>query len=331
MSLRPGTVSEDRSQFWDGDAWGWQPLWLTVDQVEQAVTELYRMPTAEPQYLASGMLNQSWRVGAVVLRVSRPARTAPQLRYEHRMLAELGATLPEIVAPIPARNGPTLQSVHGRQLSLFPFVAGTLGSELSAESRRRPTATMMARAHRVSLERLDFDQRPGFHAVDDRSRWLWPRLSPMLRREVADVDEQFALFDDEVGILNAWLGELERSGRNLPRAVVQGDTNPRNLIFNGSDLVAVIDWDECQVDLLHAAIAREAYASADPESFWHSYLQAGGPLDPDSFDVLAGFARLSAFIELMWTDHDGHANPHSPGLIRGVAEDIERMRQRAPL
>jgi hypothetical protein len=38
-----------------------------------------------------------------------------------------------------------------------------------------------------------------------------------------------------------------------------------------------------------------------------------------------------AFIDLMWTDHQGTANPHALTIIRSVAAAIERMRTVAPL
>jgi hypothetical protein len=86
----------------------------------------------------------------------------------------------------------------------------------------------------------------------------------MLRREVPGASSYFALFDDETAQIAAWLDMKRRENVELPRAVVQGDTNPCNLIFDrsGTSIAAVIDWDECQVDMLHATVAHEAFAPA---------------------------------------------------------------------
>jgi hypothetical protein len=95
---------------------------------------------------------------------------------------------------------------------------------------------------------------------------------------------------------------------------------------------SAVVWEECQVDLLHAAVAREAFSlDVRPEDFWKTYVDSGGPLPADSFELLFGFARLGALVDLMWTDHQGRANPHALTIMRDVAEVIERLRGVGPL
>jgi hypothetical protein len=68
---------------------------------------------------------------------------------------------------------------------------------------------------------------------------------------------------------------------------------------------------------------QSASAAHTSENFWKTYVDSGGPLPADRFDLLFGFARLGAFIDLMWTDHHGRANPTSLPIIRSVAAAIE--------
>jgi Ser/Thr protein kinase RdoA (MazF antagonist) len=101
---------------------------------------------------------------------------------------------------------------------------------------------------------------------------------------------------------------------------VHGDFNPRNLIFQGTRLVAVIDWDECRVEPLAWEVAQVAFgeANAAPRPFWERYIAAGGPLAPQDFDLLNGFARMGALSELQWTVNEGQATPHAFDQVRDV-------------
>ncbi|HEY6738805.1 MAG TPA: phosphotransferase [Actinopolymorphaceae bacterium] len=335
MTLELGTLSEDGGHYWDGEPSRWQPLWLRADEVCEAARDRFGVetPARRPEYFGTGLLNQTWRVGDHVLRVSRDERSLEQLEYEHTVTEVLHRELPEICTAVRGVDGLAIQRWNGRLLSLFPYIAGDLGTATPDDVRVRETAAMLGRVHRVSLERLALPQRPGFHAVDVRDQWVWSRLRPMLLAEVRgpEAAECFALFDDEIARLGRWLDELHGSGRPLIRAVVQGDTNPRNLIFSGERIVGVIDWDDCHVDVLAAAVAAEAFWPAvDPETFWRTYLTAGGPLAPEDFELLGGFARLVAFYDLIWADHDGHAGPNALDHIRSVATRLEFLRDRVP-
>jgi Ser/Thr protein kinase RdoA (MazF antagonist) len=334
MTLEIGSLSDDGAAYWDGDGNGWQPLWLRPADVRHAAVACYGVEAPTVQYLASGMLNQSWRVGDFVLRISRPGRTREQLLYEHHVLTTLNQEAPEVLAPVTGIDGHRLQRVGQRWLTMFPYVEGVLGSDLPQGTGAQPTAAMMAKLHRLSQRLLFLPQRPGYHASDVQSQWIWPRLAPMLRREIPSASSYFALFDNETAQIAAWLDTKRRENVDLPRAVVQGDTNPRNLIFDhsGSNIAAVIDWDECQVDVLHAVVAREAFApGVRPDEFWDTYIRSGGPLQADSIELLFGFARLGGLMDLMWTDHQGRANPHALTIMRDVGAAIERLRGVAPL
>lgn len=75
-----GDLSSTQTHYWDGEDWGWQPLWLKPNNVIDAVSMAFGREATDARYLASGLLNQSWQIDDnYVLRVSRP--NAARLRF----------------------------------------------------------------------------------------------------------------------------------------------------------------------------------------------------------------------------------------------------------
>lgn len=80
MTRTRGQISPDGTRYWDGEGRGWEPLWMTADEAVAAVRDRFGRPARRPEFLAAGYLNQSWRIGDAVLRVSRTERTPEQIR-----------------------------------------------------------------------------------------------------------------------------------------------------------------------------------------------------------------------------------------------------------
>ncbi len=248
-----GDLSPDGKHTW-GSGGAWEPLWLLPGEVVDAVRARFGRTVTTPRLLGEGLLNQSWRIdspdGPHVLRVSRPERQWEQVAYEHTLTRALHEHVAVMVPPLPGRDGDTIQEWHGNILSLFPWVEGVPGTAIQPDVRSRQAATTLAQIHRVGLS-FGFGQRPGWRSVDEHPRLIWPTVRPVLERDLgggADLAELFAVFDREASDLNAWLDDLHRSARPLPRAPVHGDFNPRNLIFHRDNVVAVIDWDDCRLE-----------------------------------------------------------------------------------
>ncbi|MGH2559203.1 MAG: phosphotransferase enzyme family protein [Thermomicrobiales bacterium] len=340
LESRPevGDLSADGLHYWDGNIWGWQPLWLAPDEVVSAARMPFERPVTDVHFLAAGLLNQSWRLdaddGVYVLRVSRLERSREQVAYEHAFTRELMKRVDVVVPPLKGRNGESIQQWRGWTLSLFPFIEGVSGSAIDAEVLVQQAAAILARIHRASLDHVRFGRRPGFRSIDEHPRWIWFTVKPILTRDLGGTEDFDALcraLDREIAELDRWLDGLDAARRPLSRATVHGDFNPRNLIFRDNRLVAVIDWDECRVEPVAWEVAQVGLGSPDiaPDAFWRTYLDAGGPLVPEGVELLGGFARMGALSELRWTVKSGQATPHAIKQVRDVAAALAWLSERA--
>ncbi|MET9021778.1 phosphotransferase [Actinopolymorpha sp. NPDC004070] len=326
-----GELSDDDTKVWDGHQW--EPLWLLRSEIPSATRTCFgHVVNQRPTFMTEGLMNQSWRVesldGTYVVRVSRSELSREQVAYEHAALGLLRYEVPEVVPPLPGLNGETLQIIRGQVLSLFPYVNGFLGTEVAAGIRWQQAASVLARIHRAGTN-LELGVADDVRSVLDQPT-TWSTVRPVLQQDLphtTEVKELFRFLDAEAAELECWLESLRSSGRPLSRGMVHGDFNPRNLIFDKDRLVAVIDWEACHVDVLayEAALAVQA---PDPLAFWQTYLEAGGPLPAEDFDLLGGFSRIRTLSELQFTtDRDGRTSPWAIDVLRDVAGDLHRLRE----
>lgn len=336
----PGELSPGRTRFWNGELWGYQPLWLPPDAVLDAVRQRYGKDVRVAEFLGDGCMNQSWRVvgagsedGAYVLRVSRREISREQVAYEHAFSTALHETMEVVVAPVPGVDGSTIQDSEGQTLSLFPYVEGVPGTRVDPAVRSREAAAVLAKLHRTSLDELDLGQRPGQTSVEEAPRWPWRKVEPFLRTELAG-DRRFEELADaietELAKLDRWLDELTAAGRLAPRATVHGDFNPRNLLFRDDRLVAVIDFDNCRRDSIANEVAQVGFGAddVDPRTFWRDYLDAGGPLAPDDFELLGGFARIGCLSEVQWSVDGTRIHPRVNDLLGDIVDGLRWLRTR---
>lgn len=315
--------------------WGWQPLWLVPEQVREAANTLYGHRAHSIEFLAAGLLNQSWRVATrdetFVLRASRAERARLQIEYEHAVTIELHRHAPGVVPPLAGQDSHTVQRWHDHIVSLFPFISGALASTIPPRTYVPMAAQTLAQLHVASQRYVRLDQRPGFQSIDVQPWQIWQAVRPVLLDHFGDCPSELgllSLIQREVEELDVWLSRLRKNRRLQARGVVHGDFNPRNLICRNDSLTAVIDWDDCRIEPFVWEVAHVAFASpgASPDRFWTTYVDAGGPLERWDRDLLGGFARLGSLAELQWTIKAGRATPHAAGQIRHVLDDLERIK-----
>ncbi len=329
-----GELSADGTRVWGGHLW--DPLWLVSAEIVEAAKECFgRVVDAPPVFMTEGLMNQSWRLASTgtdyVLRVSRPELGPKNVSYEHAVVGRLNDKVREVVAALPGADGETLQAWRGCTLSLFPYIDGILGTEVEPAIRWQEAASVLARIHGAGAG-LDVPQPPDHGRTVDEQPTMWSTVRPVLERDLAhtaEVDRLFGFFDREAADLEAWLDCVRRSGRLLRRGVVHGDFNPRNLIFSDDQLVAVIDWESCHLDVIAYEAAGVALEAPDPLAFWRTYLDVGGPLTAHDIDLLGGFARIGTLTGLYFTTDGGDkSKPWAIEILRDVASGVTQLRQR---
>lgn len=327
---RLGELSPDGSHVW-GSADTWDRVWLRAADVVAVAGARFGLTVGEPVLLAEGLWNQSWKLraasGRFVLRVIRPDLPLEQVRYEHNLNARLRERVSEVVAAVPGSDGDSVQTWGDVLVVVFPFVDGTVAASLPAAVWEPWAATMLARLHRAGLD-LGVGQRPGALRVDQQPS-LWSTVGPVLSEQLDATPETVGLLhglDAEAAALDQWVQETAGAGRLGAVGVVHGDYNPRNLLTDTRGVVAVLDWETVQLDVLAAEVASAVFTAERPAAFWRVYRDAGGPLEDSHLDLLPGLARRQALLELQFAvDDAGRVKPQAVRKLREVTADLRRL------
>ena len=325
-------LSAGGGRFWEGDDWGWRPLWMTADQVAEHARACFGVDVRTAHMLVGGLLNQTWHLRCRdrdrVLRVGRPERNLEQVLYEQTLSRAWAVRVPQLIAAEIDAVPVTSEQDQVHVLSLFPFRPGVPGTVVPAANRLMQLAPAMATMHRTAQE-LNLDQRPGMISVDDEPvavRWAAARQAiedrfggePNVKQTLGKVDRAVDEVDNQI---QRW----RASGRLDPRVAVHGDLNARNQLYRDGQLVGIIDTDDCRVEPLIWEVAGLAYSDpvVSPEVAWELYLQAGGPLSPADRELLLPFARLGTLSELQWvTDDAGTATHLALKTLEAIADDL---------
>ncbi len=325
-------LSSDGGRFWDGDDWGWRPLWVTAAHVVEHARACFGVDVRTARMLVGGLLNQSWLLHCSdrdrVLRVGRPERSLEQVLYEQTLSRAWAVRVPQLITTELDAVPVTSEQDQVHVLSLFPFRAGVPGTVVPAAHRLTQLAPAMATMHRTAQE-LGLDQRPGMISVDEEPvalRWAAVRQAvenrfgrgPNVRQTIGKVDRAVDEVDSQI---QRW----RASGRLEPRAAVHGDLNARNQLYRDGVLVGIIDTDDCRVEPLIWEVAGLAYSdpAVPPEAAWELYRRAGGPLPPADREMLLPFARLGTLSELQWVTDDAGAATHlALKTLEAIADDL---------
>jgi Ser/Thr protein kinase RdoA (MazF antagonist) len=314
MDEPKGDISADGRSVWDTDHW--EPLRLTAAQVVDAVMAGWGLQAEAPlRYLAEGLMNHSWQLstaaGEFVVRVVRPDIDTTQLHREHWIVSALHRSVPEVVVPLPGCDGDTVQTYEGIDLVLYPYVAGQLANSVPQERWEHDAASLLARIH---LAGLPLTERKGRNSV-------WSTVRPVLLRELDRnrIARAVDYLDREERRLTDWVAKLE----NVRIGIVHGDFNSRNLILRNDRIVAVIDWESCHADLVLAEAS-----TLSPECF-ATYLESGGPAQPEDARRFPGFARLNTMANLYFAiEHGvehGHAGRNAVQVLGDVVAELHEL------
>jgi Ser/Thr protein kinase RdoA (MazF antagonist) len=205
--------------------------------------------------VAEGLLNHGYRVltstGAYFLKcyVDRATAASAAIAAQHQATAALHALGLPVAPPIAGRRGRTVTVFGGRRFALFPWIEGShrTGPELSPRQCAE-LGTLLGLVH-LTLARVHppVPQPPAQPTADpEQSEKLIEKLLVAARRHRPyDALDQLAerRLVERRGLLAAYAHRRPRPEAAPPTGWVHGDFHPLNLLYRGTEPVAILDWD----------------------------------------------------------------------------------------
>ena len=171
----------------------------------------------------------------LIVRVSPAWRTPAELQWTHDLTLHCAQSIPEVVAPLRARDGSTLFIFEDCPVTLFPFVPG---EDIDTEDMAmvQAAARLLAHIHKAAVTWPEQRPRPASKAS---------RPLPLAR-----ADYPPALQDAELDAWEDWAATTDA----LRIAPIQGDFYCRNVLAQAGRITGVIDWDEAIISPLMAEV-----------------------------------------------------------------------------
>jgi len=189
-----------------------------------------------------GSKNEHWRVesgeGTFFLRRSYRSKTSDELRFQLDHLQTLRQRGLPVPLPEVTTGGDDYVELEGRLWVVTKAIAGTPFDEQS-EAHLQALGRTMARYHDL-VKDLPAE-------VDE------PPLMAELRRRSAEVTVDARVSDRAAEVV----AELDVLLPDLPRVIVHGGARRGSLLFDGPEIVGVLDFDSAHPDVrvLDAAVA----------------------------------------------------------------------------
>jgi len=256
----------------------------------------------------------------VVVRVKHPPFGLDEVQWEHRLVSLIAPRLPEVPAPLPARDGSPFFRHYGAAVWVLPHVDGR-PADPSDERHRLQAAALLGRFHAATAD-LDLPPRPGLTRLADlrpalQSGRYFEAVGSERRALPAPLEER----QEEIEAGRAWavaFVEAVAAGRTPRTGVIHADLFAGNVLVRAGRAVALIDWDEANVDWLAFDVACAAWefcAGADGaldadafSAFLGAYRDAGGTVPAHENDLLVGLMRVRRVLELLRAPYDRHVD-----------------------
>jgi homoserine kinase type II len=259
--------------------------------------------------------------GRLVVRVIRRPFDRRGPEWETRIVRALAPQVPEVVAPLPTREGSTVFAHGDDAVVVLPFVDG-VPADPDDHAHRAEAAALLGRFHAASRS-LEPQQRPGatrlgalrstiadgsyFAAIGPTARPLPPELERR-RREI------------EAG--RAWMLELVEElarTRGLDDGLIHGDYFRGNVLVGDGKAVGLVDFEEARLDWRAADLANAVWEfckdadmatlnAADAHEFVGAYRAAGGTVPAAEDDLLVPLIRVRRLLELLRAPYDRHVD-----------------------
>lgn len=247
--------------------------------LQAEIEKRYAMKLGEArEKLDGGDESDVYRYGEIIVRISPQWRSLEELQWVHRIMRHCAKTIPETVAPLIDERGETVFLYQGCPISLFPFCAGK-PLDAADDSARENAAKLLCKIHQSMATWQGNTQRP---SSNGKPVSLAPETYPP---ELLELE------------LDAWHANL-----SLKQQIIHGDFYERNILCEGSNIMGLIDWDECHYDYLMAELGWVAwelcqYANEDDidetkvKQFFADYMAGNPPIAKEELIHTIPFIR----------------------------------------
>lgn len=171
-------------------------------------------------------------------------KTEADVRWEAELLVELAAAGVATPRPSPAEDGEPLWLHRDRWVSVFPWVAGVHRGrgEVSPHDAAELGAAL-ARLHLAGAPLAGRMARSGIYTTGHIvARYERVRSDPAAAADPALVDV-LPIIGEEL----AWLAERAALRARAPHGIIHGDLFRDNVLFDGDDLVALLDFEQASL------------------------------------------------------------------------------------
>lgn len=297
-----------------------------ADELRHVLEAHYDLRLGKATPLLGGEEALIWQVsssrGSLVVRMSPAHRSLVRLQQIHQVLLALAPMLPPVLAPLLAPDGSTLLSYQGQAVELFPFVSG---EQLDRENARlrQAAARLLAHLHTALLSQT-------------RDAASLVRKGVVGERLLHPPPDPASLLDPD---LDRWHSTLPEHPAAFTIGLIHGDYYRRNLLTQGEQIVAVLDWDDLHPDFLMQEVAWASWefgktVSSDDwhldrvQAFLQDYREAGGPCKAEEYHTIIPFVRWRLREELRYHHFAQMAAgvPGEPGYAAGQVHAFERLR-----
>jgi Ser/Thr protein kinase RdoA (MazF antagonist) len=240
--------------------------------------------------------------GRAVLGIKYPPSDPASIAWEHALVLQLAGNVPEVVAPVRARDGSTFFFEDGDAVWIVPFV----DAEPSGYEHASAAAALLGRLHAVTA-RLDVAARPSPEGLAQLRSLDGTGLPPEWQARITP--------------LHAEALELLRvlETRDLVHGVVHGDFFRGNLLVREDKIVAIVDWEEAHLAPLVSELANGVWEFTKSKvtddfdrdaaaSFVASYRDAGGPVPPGEDDLIVPLISAKRVLEVLRAPSDRHVD-----------------------
>lgn len=241
------------------------------------------------------------------------------------------------VAPLAAKSGELCITYEGKLVCLYPFIEGEMADVEDLEIRD-DMAIRQAQLHkigvgcRIKTPRPDRTQLLSFD-FENNFLYNWERVDNMLKnggktlfndpRRQSELDLKCAreIYERRDAVYRAKeefkrvVKEINDKNLKLTYAPIHGDIYAPNVIAKNHRIAGIVDWDECNYELIAYELARTCFMFCGDESkttfdmkkaerFIKLYEENGGPAPKSEYFLMVPMLRLLKFMDIMLYMHN---------------------------